>query len=143
MKRKKSVSIDTASANFRNFVVTLSDRIGQHQIPVVRDAMHPNALISSEAVHYDLVKRIFRDIYRANHCYHLNASVSCHTTFDALGKVHAQLIDSDKTDIDQIGLLREIGEAAREFFEQHETDTPVPAAQKKSASITSFGQYSS
>lgn len=118
--------MDPTSANFRNFAVSLSESVGQHHISVVRDAMHPNALISSEAVHYELVKKIFRDIYRANHCHHLNASVDCDTTFDVLGRIHADLVDSKTSDVDQIGLLRKIGEATRIFFETHDSCTPVP-----------------
>ncbi len=121
MKRKKTATVDTTSANYRNLVVTLSETVGQHQISVMRDAMHPDSLISSEAVHYELVKKIFRDIYRANRCYHLNASIDCHTTFDVLGKIHADLVDSDQSDVDQIGLIREIGEATRTFFERHDS----------------------
>ena len=119
MKPKKSTPIDTTSANYRNLAFTLSEAVGQHQIAIAHDAMHPDSLISSEAVHYELVKKIFRDIYRANHCYHLNASIDCHTTFDVLGKIHAQLLDSDKSDIDQIDLIRNIGVATRSFFETH------------------------
>lgn len=120
MKRKKTAPVDTTSANFRNLAITLSETVGQHQISVEPNAMHPDSLISSEAVHYELVKKIFRDIYRANHCYHLNAPIDCHTTFDVLGKIHADLIESDKSDIDQIGLIRIIGEATRSFFEKHD-----------------------
>lgn len=141
MKRKRSANLDTTSANFRNLAVTLSDAVGQHHISVVRDAMHPNALISSEAVHYELVKKIFRDIYRANHCYHLNASVDCNTTFDVLGKIHADLIDSETSDVDQISLLREIGEATRIFFESHNS-CPPPVRQSsrpRNSSVTPIG----
>ncbi len=134
MKRKKTSSVDTTSANYRNLAITLSETVGQHQISVERNAMHPDSLISSEAVHYELVKKIFRDIYRANRCYHLNAPIDCHITFDVLGKIHADLLDSDKADIDQIGLIRLIGEVTRSFFEKHDV-CPVksePEAQKTS-----------
>lgn len=140
MKRKRSTTLDTTSANFRNFVVTLSETVGQHHISVVQDAMHPNALISSEAVHYELVKKIFREIYRANHCYHLNASVDCNTTFDVLGKIHADLVDSDLSDVDQISLLREIGEATRIFFETHDCCPPISqSSPPRNSSVTPFG----
>lgn len=143
MKRKKTAHIDTTSANFRNLVISLSDSVGQHHISVVRDAMHPNALISSEAVHYELVKKIFRDIYRANRCYHLNATVDCHKTFDVLGKIHAELVDSEKTDVDQIGLLQNIGEATRKFFEAHDSCPSNQTPESKDSSVTPFSTVAS
>ncbi len=139
MKRKKRSRVDTTSANFRNLVVSLSESIGQHQISVVLDAMHPDTLISSEAVHYELVKKIFRDIYRANHCYHLNAPIDCHTTFDVLGRIHAELIDSEKSDVDQIGLLYSIGEFTRNFFETHNSCPPMPTFEAHPSSVTRLG----
>ncbi len=139
MTRRKSAQIDTTSANFRNLAISLSNSVGEHQISVVRDAMHPNALISSEAVHYELVKKIFRHIYRANRCYHLNAPIDCNTTFDVLGKIHAELVDSDKSDIDQIQLLRSIGEAARLFFETHDSCPPVSTSEARTSSVIPLG----
>ncbi len=136
MKHKRKVRIDTATANFRNLAVSLSESVGEHHISVVRDAMHPNLLISSEAVHYELIKKIFRDIYRANRCYHLNASVDCHITFDVLGKIHAELIDSQTADVDQIGLLHNIGEATRIFFETHNSCPPVAPSKVHSSSVS-------
>lgn len=143
MKRKKTAHIDTTSANFRNLVISLSESVGQHQISVVRDAMHPNALISSEAVHYELVKKIFREIYRANRCYHLNATVDCHKTFDVLGKIHAELVDSEKSDVDQIRLLHSIGEATRIFFEAHDSCPSNLASESKDSSVTPFSTAAS
>ncbi len=101
--------------------------------------MHPNALISSEAVHYELVKKIFRDIYRANRCYHLNATVDCHKTFDVLGKIHAELVDSEKTDVDQIGLLQNIGEATRKFFEAHNSCPSNQTSESNNSPVTPLG----
>ena len=105
--------------SFRNLVMTLSEIIGQHHIPLITNAMHPRSLIYADAVHYELVKKTLHSIYRANRCYHLNATVKFFPTFDALGKIQGELFASDTTDIDQVHLIQHMGEVAAEFFKTH------------------------
>ena len=116
MKKTKTFTVNESSTTFRNLTITLSETIGQHQIPLVHNATHPANVITSDAVHYDLVKKILRRIYRANRCYHLNAKINFQATFDALGQIQAELLDSTESDIDQINLLHDIGASTREFF---------------------------
>ncbi len=97
-------------------MASLSDAIGHHQLPLVKNAMRPKELIAPDAVHYDLVKKIAIRIYRANRCFHINAPVRYEITFDSLGTIQGELIESKKTDIDQINLIHEIGMRAAEFF---------------------------
>ena len=108
-----------SAATFRRLVATLSNNIGNHHIPVVESAMHPSEIIAPDAVHYDLVKKVFRSLYRANHCYHLDAPVTFENTFDKLGEIYNELIHCDKTDIDQVKLLQDIGTQATKFFSKH------------------------
>jgi len=97
-------------------VKTLSEAIGEHHIPVVDGVEHLSALIAPDAVHYDLIKKLFQLIYKANHCYHLNAPVSFLPTFDALGEFHVQLISSARADIEQVNLVNEIGSVCVDYF---------------------------
>ena len=108
-----------SAPTFRALVATLSNNIGHHHIPVVESAMHPSEIIAPDAVHYDLVKKVFRSLYRANHCYHLDAPVNFENTFDKLGTIYNELIHCDKTDIDQVRLLQDIGTQATKFFRKH------------------------
>lgn len=119
MGRKAKNSSAKPGLTFRNLADSLSNAVGEHQIPVVRSATHPAKVISPEAVHYDLVKKLFRAVYRANRCFHLNAPVDFERTFDVLGEFHGELISSDATDIDQMRLIQDIGHHAIEFFRTH------------------------
>ena len=119
MAKQKPQHRTQSPVKFRRLVIALSESIGRHQIPVVFDATHPKRIINSDAVHYDLVKKIFLSIYRANRCYHLNAGIEFHQTFDALGKIQAELMHSITTDVDQIELLHTIGRHTGKFFEDH------------------------
>ena len=121
MVKGKLTNLSKSRTSFRQFAKVLSDSIGQHQIPIIEDSDHPGSFISSEAIHYELVKRIFRSIYKANHCYHLNAPVTFLPTFDVLGKIHVELTNSGTSDIDQVNLLHDIGEIAADYFKNYES----------------------
>ena len=141
MATSKSAKNGELPANFRQLAITLSNGIGRHQIPIVEDAMHPAALITSDAIHYELVKKIFRTIYRANHCYHLNASIDFVKTFDALGRIQEELLNSRDSDIDQVNLLHQIGTLSVEFFRERNSYPSIksptqPSTESNTENIT-------
>ena len=119
MARKRSKRKSVPYATFRKLASTLADRIGYHQIPIDSTAMHPAALITPDAIHYDLVKKLMRAIYRSNSCYHLNAPVYFESTFDAIGSIYGDVINSVDSDIDQVNLVHEIGSVAADFFKTY------------------------
>ncbi|MDE0309481.1 MAG: hypothetical protein OXI60_06575 [Acidiferrobacterales bacterium] len=121
MSKKRSKKKSVTYATFRNLVSTLADQIGHHQIPIEQTAMHPAALITSDAIHYDIVKKLTRAIYRANSCYHLNAPIYFESTFDAIGEIYGDIVNSDVSDIDQVELVHQIGSVAAEFFKQYDS----------------------
>ncbi len=125
MSKKRPKKKAVPYATFRKLVSTLADNIGHHQIPVEQTAMHPAALITSDAIHYDIVKKLTRAIYRANNCYHLNAPVYFEATFDAIGEIYGDVVNSNDSDIDQVNLMQQIGIVAAEFFK---TDNSYPTA---------------
>ena len=117
------------AATFRRLMISLSESIGEHHIPILEEASHPSDLIKPHAVHYDLIKMICRAVYRANKCFHLDAPINFEATFDKLGEIHGKLLQSEKTDIDQMRLIQDIGTYASEFFQRNgmlpKLDEPV------------------
>ncbi len=121
MSKKRSSRKSVPYATFRKLIVTLADDIGRHQIPIVESAMHPASLITSDAIHYELVKSLFRKIYRANNCYHVNAPVYFHSTFDAIGSTYGEILNSSTSDVDQVSLIQNIGDVAVDFFKTYDS----------------------
>lgn len=117
MTKHRRIRRNSWSVSFRQLAIHLSYHIGQCQIPIHSDAMHPDNIVAQDAVHYQLVKSTLRTIYRANHCYHLDARISFLPTFDALGKIQTELLESSSADIDQVNLLHQIGNCAKQFFQ--------------------------
>ncbi len=105
-------------------MVSLSNAIGRHQLSLNESAMRPKELVAPDAVHYDLVKKIALNVYRANRCFHINAPIDRQRTFDALGTIQGELLQSDRTDIDQMNLVHEIGIHCAEFFDSR-SDSPA------------------
>lgn len=141
MSKKRPKNKAVPYATFRKLVSTLADKIGHHQIPVEQTAMHPAALITSDAIHYDIVKKLTRSIYRANNCYHLNAPVYFESTFDAIGKIYGEVVNSDDSDIDQVNLIHQIGIVAAEFFKTYNSyPTALHAAKFAAPSNTEKGK---
>ena len=112
-------------ATYRNLMVFLSDAIGSHQLPLIKEAMRPKEFVAPDAVHYDLVKKIAHSVYKANRCFHINAPVNYERTFNALGIIHGELIRSSKTDIDQMNLIHDIGVRAADFFDSCHSVQPI------------------
>ncbi len=119
MVRETATKIGKPKTTFRQFAFVLADSLGEHQIPLDDRADHLRLFVCSDAIHYELVKKVFRSIYKANRCYHLNAPIAFAATFDVLGRIHFELTQSDTTDIDQIKLLHDIGEIAADYFKRH------------------------
>ena len=115
---------------YLELIIFLSRTVGAHQIPVNVTATHCNEVIAPDAVHYDLVKKIARTLYRANRCFHVSAPIRFDRTFDALGKIHKELAESERTDIDQMNLLHDIGVNTREYFESKSFSPLKPKTSK-------------
>ena len=125
MKRiAASYNKSCSTAVYLELLVFLSRTVGAHQIPVNEVATHQNEVVDPDAVHYDLVKKIARTLYRANRCFHVSAPIRFDRTFDALGLIHKELAESERTDIDQMNLLHDIGVSTRKYFES-KTSSPV------------------
>lgn len=95
---------------FRDLILDLADVVGRHHLPVVEDSHEIGDFLGNDAIHYALVKKLIRSVYRANRCGHLNAEISANPTFDAIGKIRGELVRSADTDLDAIRLLDQIGD---------------------------------
>lgn len=101
---------------FRDLVVHLADRVGRQHIPVNDRADDIHDLLGADAVHHELIKRIVRNVYKKNRCGHLDSIVDADNTFVTLGQIRSELTASQSSDIDQINLVDNIGEAAHRWF---------------------------
>jgi len=101
---------------FRQLMLELADRIGRQHFAVRDDAGEISDILRPYAVHAELMKRIVRDVYRANRCGHLDASISSAATFTALGKIRGDMTRLNSTDIDQLNLLEDIGSQLSDIF---------------------------
>jgi len=104
------------AASFRTLIRFLAEQVGRHQLPINDGACDIHELLGADAVHHDVIKRLVRLIYKANHCGHLDASVTPSATFNALGRIREELVSSRFTDIDQINLVDSIGDASKDWF---------------------------
>ncbi len=115
------------NTGFRDLVLYLADRIGRQHIPAHEDADDIHDLLGADAVHHELIKNTIRQIYRTNHCGHLDAPITQDKTFKVLGAIRKELAGSQFTDIDQINLLESVGDACRQWF--HGTGNGEPQRQ--------------
>lgn len=104
------------TVRFRELVTWWADRLGRHQIPVSDHTDSINNFLGPDAVHHELIQDIVRNVYRANNCGHLDASISLEDTFTVLGQVREVMVNSAQADIDQINLLDNIGWHTRQYF---------------------------
>lgn len=102
---------------FRALVMQLAEHVGRQHIPVNEDAENIHDLLGADAVHHELIKRVVRKVYKANHCGHLDSVIDPEPTFTVLGEIRRELTSSQFSDIDQINLIDAIGEAVRVWLQ--------------------------
>ena len=109
-------------ARFRELVSWWADRLGRHQVPLREGVEDIRDLLTHDAVHHELIQEIVRGVYCRNRCGHLDAAINLEETFSALGRVREKLLQSRRSDVDQINLLDNIGWYTRQYFgPAHET----------------------
>lgn len=127
---------DISPVEFKSLVIRLADRVGHHHIPVNNEAQEIADFVGADAVHCELVPKLIRAIYKANKCGYLGAPVSAEATFDALGKIHGELLRSRHTDLDQLRLLQQLGEHTAQYFNTVGVDGKGALEQAGSTSST-------
>ena len=83
MKDKTGYSKDMT---FRQYIQLLAEKIGMHQIPVIANANEIKHFLAEDAVHHQFVTTLVRQIYKSNHCGHLDAIIDQVKTLSLLGK---------------------------------------------------------
>ncbi len=101
---------------FRQYIHHLAKNIGLHQVPVVMDATEIRYFLAEDAVHHDLVTTLVRDIYKKNLCGHLDAAIDSKKTLSLLGKVRADLLAENSSDICKIRLMNQLCEISSEIL---------------------------
>lgn len=101
---------------FRQYIHHLAKNIGLHQIPVVLDATEIRYFLAEDAVHHEFVTTLVRDIYKKNLCGHLDAAIDNKKTLSLLGKVRADLLAENNSDICKIRLMNQFCEISSEIL---------------------------
>ncbi len=124
---------------FRALILFLADRIGQHQIPVHPSAHEIRHFLGADGVHHELISRTVRQLYKANHCGHLDARISGPITLATLAAIRTELSRCTKTDIDQHKLIDSLCATTSEFLAEHSeaeiTRTPSTPIEDNTATI--------
>ncbi|NOZ11283.1 MAG: hypothetical protein GXP09_09635 [Gammaproteobacteria bacterium] len=124
---------------FRALILFLADRIGQHQIPVHPGAHEIRHFLGADGVHHDLISRTVRQLYKANHCGHLDARISGPTTLATLAAIRTELSRCIKTDIDQYKLIDSLCATTSEFLAEYSeaeiTRTPPTPIKDNTATV--------
>ena len=123
------------ATGFRETLIEVSLSLGPHHLPLDRKASDINSFLQADSTHHALVKRAVIDIYRANRCSHLDSAIDTGRTFDALGKLYAELNSAPETDIDQIDLLEKLGQELKLLLPAiHADKTPSPGVSREDGS---------
>lgn len=101
---------------FRQYIHHLAKNIGLHQIPVVLDATEIRYFLAEDAVHHEFVTTLVRNIYKKNLCGHLDAAIGNKKTLSLLGKVRADLLAENNSDICKIRLMNQFCEISSEIL---------------------------
>jgi hypothetical protein len=130
---------------FRMLAEFLEERLGSHQFPVNPHATTPRDLFDGCALHEELSKQTLRDIYKRNHCHHLDDEISCDATEAALVDIRNGLLASSSgMDIDKYNYVNDVCQAVSDFFRsgdaarQNATPAESPA---RSAEIIDINRY--
>lgn len=110
------IFIQSLEMNFRQLILLLADKVGHHHLPVRAEANELGEFLSSDAVHHELITKVVKAIYKANHCGYLDAPISKEITFSTLGKLQREIAHSKTADIDQYNLINEFGNVLSNNF---------------------------
>jgi hypothetical protein len=93
---------------FREYIHLLAESIGLHQIPVLSHASDIRYFLAEDAVHHQLVTTLIREVYKRNHCGHLDAKIDPALTLKLLAASRSNLMAENDTDICRVRLINQI-----------------------------------
>jgi len=109
---------------FRQFITTLSHRLGQHQIPVNDDAHDIHSFLRADGVHHDVVTDLVKRIYRSNACGHLDAQIDRSQTLHTLAETRREVLAAADTDICRYRLIEELCLLAQDLLPSSDHGSP-------------------
>ena len=124
---------------FRQFIQDLAERIGMHQIPVITNANEIRYFLAEDAVHHQFVTTLVREIYKINHCGHLDAIIDQFKTLSVLGKLHADMLTKNDADICKVRLMNQLCEVSTSILgKQQHSVTSISSSNGELKEIAEF-----
>lgn len=90
----------------------LRDALGEMAFPLNSGVSDVATLVSTSALHLTLARTIVAALYKANGCQHLRSELTAAASLDTLGKLRNTLIQEPACDVDQVGFLDDLVDAA-------------------------------
>ena len=103
---------------YHEYFRELAQYLGDLLLPLAHQATSPKTIVSSEALHSEIVKRMAIKIYRSNNCLGMKSPVSLFSTLDALGQLRYEITIKETTDTQSIDFLESVGRATIEIFRE-------------------------
>lgn len=124
---------------FRELVILLENRLGNHQLPANPKAAGLKDLLDGVPLHPDLVRRLLRAIYDENGCRSLDDVVTRHATLDALGPIRLDVLRAPSTDVDVYRLMDDFCTTTAAAFSGMPAERVTPAeAEREPAKVIPF-----
>ena len=101
----------TTLVRYRNYFERLEAHLGVLLIPIQHNATGPRQIVTTEALHADVIRKAAVDIYRKNQCRGMESPIQLFPTLDALGNLRFRAEQSDTTDQTTIDFLELLGQA--------------------------------
>lgn len=119
---------------FNLFVQALEKRLGNHHIPVNRDAVLLQDLFANSPVHAEFVTGLIRTIYKKNNCQTLESPITKSVVNHVLAKFRLSALHANHTDIDTFNFIEDMCLAVDAIFknEKNSKHTTTNTAAKLS-----------
>jgi len=110
---------------FNLFVQALEQRLGNHHIPVNRDAVLLQDLFANSPVHAEFVTNLIRTIYKKNHCQNLTSPITKTITNNTLADARLSALQANHTDIDTFNFIEDMCLAVDAIFKNDKNSKPA------------------
>jgi len=111
---------------FRNYFEQLEEHLGALLVPIQPRATGPRQIVTAEALHADLARRVAFEVYRENQCRGMESLVRLFPTLDALGRLRLKAEDSNTADQASVEFLESLGEVTLSILSTQSTNDSEP-----------------
>ncbi|MBI3899362.1 MAG: hypothetical protein HY308_13840 [Gammaproteobacteria bacterium] len=126
---------------FFELMQQLEAHLGYHQIPLNAGATNLKNLFECSPLHHELMMRLTQAIYSGNRCRRLSDNIEHNVTFEAIGPIRLQVLQSPQTDVDLFRLINELCVIVDRSFgpaAPHRTDEDVPPTNAQIIELAPF-----